>query len=193
MASNREQVERIADTLVDRKEMHGDEVVDLLNSSASSDRSSTSWMTERGRRCERRTPAGKRQRRPHSRRPDHRLPRRRPSAAAASVARGSPHSLRFLAVTAALVGHRARRDRRRDRDRGRRSTRRVRRPSGPRGHPHPGVAGERDIANARRSAVSGDLGKPAGGGDGSRFSATPGTGTQGQRCAALKRQECCLC
>jgi len=32
MASNREQVERIADTLVQRKEMHGDEVVDLLNS-----------------------------------------------------------------------------------------------------------------------------------------------------------------
>ena len=32
MASNREQVERIADTLVERKEMHGDEVVDLLNS-----------------------------------------------------------------------------------------------------------------------------------------------------------------
>jgi ATP-dependent Zn protease len=32
MASNREQVERIADTLVERKEMHGDEVVDMLNS-----------------------------------------------------------------------------------------------------------------------------------------------------------------
>jgi predicted nucleic acid-binding protein len=31
MASNREQVERIADTLVERKEMHGDEVVDMLN------------------------------------------------------------------------------------------------------------------------------------------------------------------
>jgi ATP-dependent Zn protease len=29
--NNREQVERIADTLVERKEMHGDEVVDLLN------------------------------------------------------------------------------------------------------------------------------------------------------------------
>jgi ATP-dependent Zn protease len=32
IASNREPVERIADTLVERKEMHGDEVVDLLNS-----------------------------------------------------------------------------------------------------------------------------------------------------------------
>jgi ATP-dependent Zn protease len=32
MASNRAQIERIADTLVDRKEMHGDEVVDMLNS-----------------------------------------------------------------------------------------------------------------------------------------------------------------
>jgi len=32
MASNREQVERIADTLVERREMHGDEVVALLNS-----------------------------------------------------------------------------------------------------------------------------------------------------------------
>jgi ATP-dependent Zn protease len=32
MASNRESVERIADTLVDRKEMHGDEVIDLLDS-----------------------------------------------------------------------------------------------------------------------------------------------------------------
>ncbi len=31
MASNREQIERIADVLVERKEMHGDEVVDLLN------------------------------------------------------------------------------------------------------------------------------------------------------------------
>jgi ATP-dependent Zn protease len=31
IANNREQVERIADTLVERKEMHGDEVVDLLN------------------------------------------------------------------------------------------------------------------------------------------------------------------
>jgi ATP-dependent Zn protease len=32
MAANREPIERIADTLVERKEMHGDEVVDLLNS-----------------------------------------------------------------------------------------------------------------------------------------------------------------
>ena len=32
MAANRPQLERIADTLVERKEMHGDEVVDLLNS-----------------------------------------------------------------------------------------------------------------------------------------------------------------
>jgi len=32
MASNREQIERIADTLIERKEMHGDEVVDLLTS-----------------------------------------------------------------------------------------------------------------------------------------------------------------
>ena len=32
MTSNREQIERIADTLIDRKEMHGDEVIDLLNS-----------------------------------------------------------------------------------------------------------------------------------------------------------------
>jgi ATP-dependent Zn protease len=32
MASNRGPIERIADTLVERKEMHGDEVVDLLNS-----------------------------------------------------------------------------------------------------------------------------------------------------------------
>jgi hypothetical protein len=32
MASNREPVERIADTLIERKEMHGDEVVDLLGS-----------------------------------------------------------------------------------------------------------------------------------------------------------------
>ena len=31
MATNREQLEGIADTLVQRKEMHGDEVVDLLN------------------------------------------------------------------------------------------------------------------------------------------------------------------
>ena len=31
IASNREPVERIADTLIERKEMHGDEVVDLLN------------------------------------------------------------------------------------------------------------------------------------------------------------------
>jgi hypothetical protein len=31
MASNRERVEAIADTLVDRKEMHGDEVVEMLN------------------------------------------------------------------------------------------------------------------------------------------------------------------
>jgi len=30
MAANREQIERIADTLVERKEMHGDEVVDML-------------------------------------------------------------------------------------------------------------------------------------------------------------------
>jgi hypothetical protein len=30
MLQNREQVERIADVLVDRKEMHGDEVVELL-------------------------------------------------------------------------------------------------------------------------------------------------------------------
>jgi hypothetical protein len=32
MVSNRRQLERIADTLVERKEMHGDEVTDLLNS-----------------------------------------------------------------------------------------------------------------------------------------------------------------
>jgi ATP-dependent Zn protease len=32
MATNREQLEAIAETLIDRKEMHGDEVVDLLNS-----------------------------------------------------------------------------------------------------------------------------------------------------------------
>ena len=32
MVSNRRQIERIADTLVERKEMHGDEVTDLLNS-----------------------------------------------------------------------------------------------------------------------------------------------------------------
>ena len=31
-SSNREPVERIADTLIERKEMHGDEVVDMLNS-----------------------------------------------------------------------------------------------------------------------------------------------------------------
>ena len=30
MASNREAVEQIADTLVERKEMHGDEVVEML-------------------------------------------------------------------------------------------------------------------------------------------------------------------
>jgi ATP-dependent Zn protease len=32
IASNRQAVERIADTLIERKEMHGDEVVDMLNS-----------------------------------------------------------------------------------------------------------------------------------------------------------------
>ena len=32
MSTNREPLERIADTLVERKEMHGDEVVDLLSS-----------------------------------------------------------------------------------------------------------------------------------------------------------------
>jgi ATP-dependent Zn protease len=32
VATNREPVERIADTLIERKEMHGDEVIDLLNS-----------------------------------------------------------------------------------------------------------------------------------------------------------------
>jgi hypothetical protein len=32
MATNRESVERIADILIERKEMHGDEVVDMLNS-----------------------------------------------------------------------------------------------------------------------------------------------------------------
>jgi hypothetical protein len=32
VATNRDQLERIADTLIERKEMHGDEVVDLLNS-----------------------------------------------------------------------------------------------------------------------------------------------------------------
>jgi ATP-dependent Zn protease len=32
MATNREAIERIADALIERKEMHGDEVVDLLNS-----------------------------------------------------------------------------------------------------------------------------------------------------------------
>jgi len=32
IASNRNQIERIADTLIERREMHGDEVVDLLNS-----------------------------------------------------------------------------------------------------------------------------------------------------------------
>jgi ATP-dependent Zn protease len=32
VSRNREAVERIADTLIDRKEMHGDEVIDLLNS-----------------------------------------------------------------------------------------------------------------------------------------------------------------
>jgi hypothetical protein len=30
MAENREPLERIADTLIERKELHGDEVVDLL-------------------------------------------------------------------------------------------------------------------------------------------------------------------
>ena len=32
MATNRDQLEAIAETLIERKEMHGDEVVDLLNS-----------------------------------------------------------------------------------------------------------------------------------------------------------------
>ena len=32
MATNRDAVERIADILIERKEMHGDEVVDMLNS-----------------------------------------------------------------------------------------------------------------------------------------------------------------
>jgi hypothetical protein len=32
MATNKAAIERIADTLVDRKEMHGDEVVELLSS-----------------------------------------------------------------------------------------------------------------------------------------------------------------
>ena len=32
IAQNREPIEKIADTLVERKEMHGDEVVDLLAS-----------------------------------------------------------------------------------------------------------------------------------------------------------------
>jgi ATP-dependent Zn protease len=32
IANNREPVQQIADTLIDRKEMHGDEVIDLLNS-----------------------------------------------------------------------------------------------------------------------------------------------------------------
>jgi hypothetical protein len=32
MFTNRAQIEQIADTLVDRKEMHGDEVIDLLSS-----------------------------------------------------------------------------------------------------------------------------------------------------------------
>jgi hypothetical protein len=31
MATNRDAIERIAETLIERKEMHGDEVVDLLN------------------------------------------------------------------------------------------------------------------------------------------------------------------
>ena len=31
VAANRERVEHVADTLIERKEMHGDEVVDLLN------------------------------------------------------------------------------------------------------------------------------------------------------------------
>ena len=34
MATNREPIERIADTLIERKEMHGDEVVDMLASVA---------------------------------------------------------------------------------------------------------------------------------------------------------------
>jgi ATP-dependent Zn protease len=34
MFTNRAQIEQIADTLVDRKEMHGDEVIDLLNAAA---------------------------------------------------------------------------------------------------------------------------------------------------------------
>jgi hypothetical protein len=32
MASNREAIERIADALIERKEIHGDAVVDLLDS-----------------------------------------------------------------------------------------------------------------------------------------------------------------
>jgi len=32
MVTNREAIEKIADTLVERREMHGDEVTDLLNS-----------------------------------------------------------------------------------------------------------------------------------------------------------------
>jgi hypothetical protein len=31
MASNRDAIERIADILIERKEMHGDEVVEMLN------------------------------------------------------------------------------------------------------------------------------------------------------------------
>jgi ATP-dependent Zn protease len=31
MTSNRDQIEQIADTLIERREMHGDEVTDLLN------------------------------------------------------------------------------------------------------------------------------------------------------------------
>jgi hypothetical protein len=34
MAANRDALDRIADTLVERKEMYGDEVIDLLNSVA---------------------------------------------------------------------------------------------------------------------------------------------------------------
>ncbi len=32
MAANRAEIEQIADTLIERKEMHGDEVIDLLDS-----------------------------------------------------------------------------------------------------------------------------------------------------------------
>ena len=48
MASNRDQVEQIADTLVERKEMHGDEVVEMLNRVGLQAPRSTSWMTARG-------------------------------------------------------------------------------------------------------------------------------------------------